>query len=65
MAPRVLLALLLMTAGVALMPTATAAEKCVVGNDERTCAVSVSWVVCVTDPCDPARVCVGYGRYCL
>lgn len=65
MARAVLLASLFALLGLAAAPTASAAaDPCVVGSQEETCAVSVYWVVCVTDPCDPMKVCVGYGRVC-
>lgn len=37
---------------------------CLVGDDRERCLVSVEWIVCVTEPCDAAIVCVGYGRSC-
>lgn len=45
-----------------LVATDGAAAPCVLGD--RTCLVGIEWVVCVTEPCDPATVCVGYGRVC-
>lgn len=56
-----LLALALATTTVALVPTAEAAP-CLVGD--HRCVVGVEWIVCVTDPCDPAIVCLFSGKYC-
>lgn len=64
MARAVLLASLVALLGFSVAaPTASAAE-CVVGNDHDSCAVSVTMVVCVTEPCDGVKVCAGYGRVC-
>ena len=64
MARAVLLASVFALIGIAAAPSASASDPCVVGNEEETCAVSVYWVVCVTEPCDPMKACVGYGRVC-
>lgn len=71
MMARVLVALsLLAIAGIALAPTAEARPPadlgdCAVGDNEAECLVSVHWVVCVTDPCDPMRICLLYGFICV
>lgn len=65
MARAVLVVSLFALIGLAAAPTASAADDpCVVGSNAERCAVSVYWVVCVTEPCDPMKVCVGYGRVC-
>lgn len=45
------------------LPGASAAE-CIVGDNEQKCVVSVTMVVCVTEPCDGIIVCVGHGLAC-
>lgn len=65
MARAVLLACLVTLLGVSAIPTASAAEPCIVGTNAPTCVVSVEMVVCVTEPCDPTLVCVGYGLVCV
>lgn len=38
---------------------------CAVGNGEAECLVSIQWVVCVTAPCDPMKLCLYYGFICV
>ena len=69
MMARVLLLTLSLVLLLAAAPTAEArppvVQDCVVGSNESSCLVSVYWVVCVTEPCDPMRICVGYGLVCV
>lgn len=58
--------LALILAALAFVPAAEAAETssgpCLTGAMD--CLVYVHWVVCVTEPCDPMMVCVGFGLVC-
>lgn len=54
--------LILTLAAAAFAAVPVPATPCVVGDE--TCAVGIEMRVCVTEPCDTATVCVGFGLYC-
>lgn len=58
---RLCLALALVTSTLALAPTANAIEPFC---NDRTCLVSISYVVCVTEPCDGMVICVKGETFC-
>lgn len=60
---RSLLALALMAATTVMISAEeAAAAPCLVGDP--SCAVGVTFYVCVTEPCDAVQVCVAFGYSC-